>query len=742
MTTTPAAPLWPSDPLDEREPVSLADMLDVLADRRGMIVGFTAVALAIGVLASMLSTPIYEANSLIQIEDPKSGRPGLLVEAGGLLAVGSSAAAEMEVLRSRMVLGQAAMNLRLDLRSMPRSIPVVGGWMARHASAPSRPGFLGMPGFVSGNERITVGEFDGAAAAEGRHFTVRVGKSGYQLLAEDGTRLGEAALGADLRFRVGAAEGRLRVDALVGLEGAEFQVWRLSRLAVVEQLQQQIRIVEQGRNTGVIQATLEGADPALAARLLNEIGTVFVRQNVERKSVEVAKSLAFLDGQLPQLREQLEKAEGRVSEFRRQAGVFELGAEATELLSQSGALQVRLIELEQKRRDAMAEMTAEHPLVQALDADIRAIQARIATVAAQARRLPATEQGLLRLAREAKVSAELYSTLLNSYQQMRLAKESNVGNVRIVDTAVVPELPVRPRVLPIVAGSGGAGLLLGIVVAFVLNSLRRGVRDPAEIERRTGLHVFSTVPLSPAQFRLTKGATAGRPTLLALAATQDPAIEGLRSLRTALQFAMIDARSNILLVTGPTAGVGKSFTSANLAAVLAAGGRRVLLIDADLRKGHLHRDFGVAATDGLSDMLAGTIGVEQALRREVAPNVDFLASGTLPPNPAELLLADSSQAKLRALAVGYHLVLIDTPPILVASDAAILSPLAAMVLLVARAGQTTAEELIESGRQLSRAGSQQRGVVFNGLDLSSRRYGYGKAYRDGRYGYGYGSRKA
>ena len=253
--------------------------------------------------------------------------------------------------------------------------------------------------------------------------------------------------------------------------------------------------------------------------------------------------------------------------------------------------------------------------------------------------------------------------MLNSFQQLRLVKEGKVGNVRIVDVAVMPERPVKPQRALVVALSAVLGLLAGLGLAFVRNSMRPGIKNAEELEHHLGLHVFATVPHSKEQLQLDADTKAKKPGthLLASLRPNEAAIESLRSLRTALQFAMLDAPNNIVLITGPTPGIGKSFTSANFAAVLAAAGTRVLLIDADMRKGHINQLFGLERGMGLSELITGSQTLAKVLRPGVAPGLDFLSTGTMPPNPAELLMSPAAQDLLKTLAAQYDIVLVDTP---------------------------------------------------------------------------------
>lgn len=723
---------------DDGDEINLLELLDVVLDNRWLIAGVTAVALACGAAYALLSTPIYEANTLIQVEDNKSGGLGsMLGDAGGMFDVKSSASAEMEILRSRLVLGQAVSNLQLDMEITPKYLPVLGAWLARRATEPSAPGFLGMDGYVSGNEALRVARFEPPQEQEGKRFSLALTTSGFDLLSPEGGLLGHGRFGEPLEFSLDGKKGMLLAASATGLPGAEFYLTQFSHLGVTEQLQRNINITEKGKQSGVINASLQGAEPTRIAQVLNEVGTLYVRQNVERKAAEAEKSITFLNTQLPQLRKQLEASENKFNQFRNQSGTFDLGGEAKVVLDQAVKYQTSLVELQQKRKELEARFTAQHPTIQTLDAQIKSIQGELAGLSSKVKTFPNVEQDLLRLTRDVKVNNELYTGLLNSFQQLRLVKEGKVGNVRIVDVAVAPESAVKPQRAVILALAGVLGLLAGLALAFVRNSLRAGITDPSDIEQHAGLHVFATVPHSDAQALQTKAIkdkTRGNH-VLAVIDPQDPVVESLRSLRTALQFAMLDASNNMVLITGPTPGIGKSFTSVNFAAVLGAADKKVLLIDADLRKGYLNQYFGQRREGGLSEVISGSLPLADALRRNVMPNVDFLSTGTLPPNPAELLMTPALQTLLKQLANEYDLVLIDTPPVLAASDTAILAPQVGAVFMVARAEVTSLGELQESVKRLTQSGVATRGVIFNGLNVSKRRYGYGLGSKYGKYRY-------
>jgi tyrosine-protein kinase Etk/Wzc len=731
---------------DEDDGINLLDMVDVLLDQKFLIALVTAIVLAIGGGYALTTTPIYEANSLIQVEDTKGNSLGALMgENSAMFDVKSPASAEIEILRSRLVVGQAASNLQLDLSVTPKYVPYIGSWLSRSATEPSKPSFAGFKGYVSGNESLRVGRFDIPAPLHGMRFSVLATDTGYELVTAEGSKLGQGLVGKPLGFSYQGHSGELLIAKLVGNPGAEFFVTRRSLLGVTQQLQNQMKITEQGRQSGVLRVTLEGPNPDRIAQILNEVGNLYVRQNTERKAAEAKKSLEFLNTQLPQLKKQLEDSEASFNLFRTQQGTFDLDTEASAFLSQVVSLKVKLFEQQSKRKELELRYTAKHPSIEAVDISIRDIKAELREAEKKVKKLPIIEQDLLRLTRDVKVDSALYTNLLNSAQQLGLVKEGKVGNVRIIDKAIAPEAPIKPNKSSIVGISALLGLLAGLGLAFLRNSLRPGIKNAEELEHRLGLNVFATIPLSAAQQQLDADTMAKKPGthLLATLRPNEAAIESLRSLRTALQFAMLEAPNNIVLITGPTPNIGKSFTAANFAAVLAAAGQRVLLIDADMRKGHVNQFFGLARGMGFSELVTGTQALDKVLHRNVVPGLDFITTGTMPPNPAELLMSPTTQALFKSLSAQYDLVPIDSPPVLAVSDTAILAPQAGTTFMVVRADVSSLGEVQEAVKRIAQSGETVKGIIFNGLDISKRRYGYGYGYGYGykykRYGYRYQS---
>ncbi len=721
---------------DEGGDIDIGHYLEILWSNKWLIAAITIFVLAVGVIYAALQRPIYQSNLLIQVEDNDGGSKSFLKEAGSAFDVKTPASAEMEIIRSRTVIGRAVDRTHLNVIAHPRYIPLIGGWLARRAKGLSEPGFLGMSGYVSGTESIAVSRFDTPVKLESRQFMLTAKKNGeYALEYPGSSQVVVGTVGALLTAQTEDGPIELMVSELAGKPGATFALMRQSRLATVEGLQPQLKLVEQGKQSGIISATMEGPEPGPLARILNAIGTEYVRQNVDRKSAEAEKTLKFLDAQLPQYKRQLEESEEVYNRYRNQNGTVEFGQEASLILTTAVDRQTKLLELQQRRRELESRFTPNHPTVQTLDAQIAALVRDIADVQVQIKGLPAIQQETVRMQRDVQVNTALYQSLLNNAMQTRLVKEGKVGNVRVLDDAPVVQLPIKPHRQTIVAVAFVLGLFLGVLAAFVRNALvEQRLKDPYEVESYTGLPVFSSIPVSPAQAQIAQrrlsGVTGVR--LLAIEQPDDVAVESLRSLRTAMQFAMLEAPNNRVLITGATPGVGKSFVAANFSALMAAAGKRTLLIDADLRRGHLHQYLGLQRHGGLSELIAGSLTAQQTIHRQVVPNLDFLATGQLPPNPAELLTSESFVSMLARLSEQYDLVVIDTPPVLVASDTASVGTHAGTVLLVARVNVSTMGELKESTRRLALGGKAATGVLLNAMDTSRRSYG---AHKYGRYRY-------
>lgn len=723
-------PVAAADPpvlvVDADEVPRLSDYRDIFQDQRWLIGGVVAAALAAGVVYATLATPIHRGNLLVQVEESEPDGKMFLNETSGLFEIKTPTTGEIQVLGSRLVLGAAVDRAGLRVEARPRYLPVIGEWLAGRAGALSQPGFLGHGGRVAGTERIEVARFAVPAALENTEpfIVTALGDGRYTLRHRLLDAPLEGVVGQPLRQAVPDGPVDLEIGRLDGLPGAEFTVSVFSRYRAIEQLQGRLQLTEQGRQSNVISVVLEDTDPVRLARSLEAIGDRYVTQNMERKSAEAQKTLAFLDAQLPVFERQLQRSEDAYAKFKNVNGNVDFDEETRVWLNRTSALQATLLDLQLRRREADLSFTGQSPRMVALDRQIGTVQGELGSLNARVASMPGIQRDALRLERDVKVNGDLYQSMRNNALQMRLVKEGRIGNVRLLDRAEVADAPVRPQKPLIVAFALVLGLFAGPGLAIVRARRTSGIRHADEVEAAVGLPVHAVLPHSPLQAALdpVRGGDGGRPgaRLLADAHPHSAPIEALRNLRVMLRPGWRRAAGNRILVTGATAGVGRSFVARNLALLLAQSGQRVLLVDADFRGAQRGGAFGLAASPGLSDVLSGRAVAADAVHAAVRPNLDVLAAGDAPALPADLLASEAFVRTLDRLSPHYDVVVLDAAPILAAADALAVALACGTVWIVARAEHGSLGELNEGIRRLHQAGVAVAGLLFNGVDLGKR----------------------
>lgn len=707
-------PLFNAPPDIEEDEIDLGDLLGVLIENRWLITAITAAVFLVGSVYAFVATPIYQADGLLQVEEKKSGLGDLDVNA--FFEGDALVSAEIEILRSRSVVGTVVDNLNLDIIAEPRYFPLIGAALARRLPSNERPliqvDTLEMPDAMLGNTLKLIAS----------------GPRRYELYDEDGERLLSGAVGeTSTNGRPRGENISLFVSALEAEKDQTFLVRRRSRLSSIVSLQRRMSVSEQGEWSGILAIRLLGPDPVSIQRQVNQIANVYVRQNVERKSAEAQQTLNFLDQQLPSVRQDMEAAELALNAYRLEKGSIDLPLETQSILQTIVSVESQLNELQQEREKVTLAFTPAHPTVIALDRQIRQLNGELGDLNDQVRDLPTTQQELLRLIRDVEVNTTLYTSLLNTAQELRVVKAGTVGNVRVVDYAVVPVAPIRPNKPLVLLIALVLGALLGCAVAFTRKALKAGVEDPDLIERHVNIPVYATIAHSKRQDQIYKKlrTNGAQQAILATDSPNDVAIESLRNLQTALHFGTMDVKNNCIMIAGPSPGVGKSFISVNLAAVLTSNKKKVLLIDGDMRRGHLHKLLGLERENGLSDFIGGEIPIGQVLHESAVPKLTFVPAGRLPPNPAELLLHKRFSNCLSVLIPRYDHIIIDSPPILAATDASIIGQMAGATLMVVKSGEHPMREIEQSVKRLKRAGVNLRGLLVNDI-TQNRRYGAGK----------------
>ncbi|QIZ60553.1 polysaccharide biosynthesis tyrosine autokinase [Acinetobacter indicus] len=679
-------------------------------------------------LLYLRTTPdTYQVDALVQVEENKGASAALLGDLSNMIEQKSPAQAEIEILKSRLVLGTVIDRLNLNIRIHGTEDSFWSRLLNKHEydSEYSAQSVL----FKDNQKSFDVRSFEIPDYYRDKSLLLSFAEGQYRL-TDSATEqvIFSAPLNQTSQLQSEYGLWKVGIYSQDSFDST-YLIQKQSLPAAVRSLLADYSVAEKGKMTGVLGLNYQGTDKQHITQVLNAILAAYSQQNIERRSAETAQTLKFLEDQLPELKQQLDVAEREFNRFRQQYNTVDVTKESELYLTQSVTLETQKAELEQKVAEASAKYTAEHPIMQQMNAQLTAINKKINELDGTLRRLPELQRQYLQLFREVEVKQQLYTGLLNSYQQLRIAKAGEIGNVRIVDTAVEPIEPIKPKKLQILILSIFLGGFLGTLLALLRNMLRSGVKDSTQIENELDLPVYATVPRSPVQeSRIKLLKKKKNIPILAVKNSDDIAIESLRSMRTAIHFALSSAKNNIIMVSGPAPEVGKSFISTNLATILAQSQKRVLIIDADLRRGYLHKYFNQQAQPGLADYLNGQTELSQVIKATEVSGLDVITRGKSPANPSELLSTTQFATMLNQLSEQYDHILIDTPPILAVTDGIIISQHAGVNLVIARYAKTQMKELELTVNRFEQAGVKVNGFILNDIQREAGGYGYGYNY--------------
>jgi len=492
----------------------------------------------------------------------------------------------------------------------------------------------------------------------------------------------------------------------------------------------------------MLNLTLSGEDQNKISLILNDIAQNYLDQNIERQAAQNAKSLDFLNVQLPKVRADLDRAENKLNKYRQQKDSVDLSLEAKSVLDQVVNVDNQLNELVIKEAEISQRYTKEHPIYKALIEKRGTLNQERDKLNKRVSSMPETQQEVLRLSRDVESGRAIYMQLLSRQQELSIAKSSAIGNVRIVDSAITDPRPVKPQKIIIVALGFFIGVFVSGWIILLKLLLRKGIESPQQLEE-IGINVYASVPISEWNVKKNnvRASIAGKKIkhqnkvgLLALENPADLAIEAIRSLRTSLHFAMIDSVNNVLMISGASPNAGKTFISSNLAAVIAQSGKKVLFVDADLRKGYAHKIFGEKNDLGLSDYLSGSCSAQSIIKQIGDTNISLISRGVIPPNPAELLMNKRFDELVLLVKNDYDLVIIDTPPVLAVTDPTIISRTVGTTLMVIRHETNTLPEVEAAIRRFEINNVEIKGVILNGVVRSAANY-YSYGYTNYSYDY-------
>ncbi|MCU6670219.1 polysaccharide biosynthesis tyrosine autokinase [Enterobacteriaceae bacterium H4N4] len=702
----------------ENQELDLARLLGEFIDHRLCIFSFTLFCALCGGAYALFTPPVYIADAMVQIEEKQQNN--LLKTLNQLSSdMAPDSSAEIQLLKSRMILGETVEALRLRDEITPVYLPLVGkGWARLTGQTPAILTLDALTLPASGSLTVTAESQDN-----------------YRLEGEGVSAQG--TVGKPLQ----TAEVSITVRELSAPPGMRFTVKQRSQLEAINALSRQFNVTEQGKESGILGLSLTGVDPGRLARTLNHIAQSYLQQNIARQAAQDSQSLDFLQRQMPLVRSDLEDAEERLNAYRKKSDSVDLTLEAKSVLEQIVNVDNQLNELTFREAEISQHFKKDHPTYRALREKRQTLESDRDRLNKRVTAMPSTQQAIVRLSRDVDSGRAVYLQLLTRQQELNISRSSTIGNVRIIDPAVTQPAPVKPRRALIVIMMTLCGLFISMGLVLAKSALRRGISSPEQLESE-GVNVYATLPRSEWLSKKTrlsgkyfswcfKHRTTDVP-FLPVDRPLDIFVEAIRGLRTSLHFAMMDAPNNILMFSGPTQDCGKTLVSTSLAALVAQVEQRVLFIDADMRKGYVHNILKLKNDVGLSGVLSGKVEFQQAVQTYASGKFDVVTCGQNPPNPAELLMHSRFREFMRWASEHYDMVIVDTPPILAVTDAALVGEIAATTLLVARFNVTSVREMQVSYRRLQQMGVNIKGAILNDVMKSAASY-----YSSGYDAYGY-----
>lgn len=690
--------------------ISFIDAILILWNKRYILLLFALVVSALGFVGAMWIRPQYTCDALLQVnvKGTSSKATKALGEMGAVLDLASPADAEIELIKSRMVLNYVVDAEHLSYKVTPLGV---------------RDRLIHREGRIDVDSLYVPKQFFGTPFK-----VIVVNENEYSVKDMENHILLTGKVGDLVSSPLGGDSIRIRVAFMNSSIGQEFSLKRITTLNAMRMLAKGLHVKEKGEQTGIISIKYSHRYPDRAASILNTIAKTYLRQNVEMRSAEAERTLEFLEGQLPGVKAKLDSAEKVLADYRYKIGSVDMTGETKAHLDKEGQLQRQIMQLEQERQAAMRLFKAEHPNVQTIVKQQNKLRAELAALKKNAEKMPLTQQEVKRLQEEVAVNNEVYTNMLNNIQQLRVVRAGEVGNVRIVDFAQEDGYQSKPNKSRIVLASAVAGFMFGALFIFLMHILRSGVRSASEIERETGLSVFAKIPQSKSKLlRGHKHLHHGAP--FVLQAGEDKVSESFRSLQTALMFLMPKPEHSVVLVMGLIPGVGKSFVSLNLAATIAASGKKVLLIDADMRRGVIHG----RSKFGLADVLAGIATLDTAVSQKHDDNLYVMNAGKTKLAACELLRSDAMDKLLKEAREKFDMVIVDTPPLNLVTDAELICPLVDYSLFVLHYGRHSMDEIKETVERVKRYSDKPAAIVMNHCEREPGHYGYGY-YDKGYYG--------
>ena len=713
----------------EEKQVTLNDYLRILARRKWLIL-FTFLCLTASAVAfSLLMTPVYQACTTIMIEE--EGRmEDYIFTVSSMMRPDSKLKNHVEIIKSR-TLAEAVVRAVLDSphgRILEKMAPDKNGTFVTKDQltravqenltvAPVRDTDL-IAIRMSAPNRVIAAFLANAVASQyhkkslqtsrGQISEVREFLENQLNIVRDSLLLAEEA-----------KKEYMQTEAVSALPDETKEL--VKQLAEFESLlnEAKIELESNQRRLAYMKAQLDEKKGTLLDEI-TQISTPVI-QNLRNKMAELEAMRAEYASQgVEETHPKLQQILNRIKETKNK-----LVAETSQLVSRKLTLKDPL----GYSQDLLGDILSLEIEIQSLSAKAEGLRKIVNRYYARMNTLPEKSLRLARLERSTRAGENIYLMLKEKYEEARIKEAGQIGNVRIVDKAVPPEHPIKPKSKLNVLLGALLGILLGAGIALLLESLDTSIKTMEEVEALE-LAALGHVPkiketeeyrrrIKSVKAVADQEATKVASHLITHFAPKSPVSEAYRTLRTNIQFSNLDNPPRSILVTSAGPGEGKSTTAANLAIAFSQMGTKTVLLDTDFRRPILHSVLGIEKEPGITNHLAGRIPLEGIIRKTPVENLDLIACGVIPPNPSELLASEKMKEFVAELQKSYQMILFDTPPVIAVTDAVVLSLLLDGVVLVVSAGQTSQQGLARAKILLEKVDAKVMGAVLNKTDVRS-----------------------
>ncbi|OHE75723.1 MAG: hypothetical protein A3F67_00410 [Verrucomicrobia bacterium RIFCSPHIGHO2_12_FULL_41_10] len=683
-----------------------------LLEHKWLIAVIIAISLMGGKYYASKQIPVYNPDVLIQVESNR-GVSGLTIGLPGMgggsgPSLGSPAAIQIALIKSRYILTPVIQSLHLNTNLSPshpqsrwsrilsRSQPEAEMTLFTFPPEDNRPYYL-----VSekGNK---ISLFDS------NHQRILEGKIGERLANQDKSI-------------------QLQINQISARAGTKFTLMQYPiNDRMVRSMARRITI-DDPEKLGLLTLAYQDTNPHLAARVVNEIAKVTQHKNTEKKSLEASKILSFLSKQLPLAKQDLTRAELALNRYHTTSGKIDTKLEIKNLIQEIMVIEKQLINLRMTKHEMFYQYTKSHPSMINLKRRIAMLHEEKKELLNEVKKLPLMDQMMLNLLRDVKMKNALNTILLSKIQEMKIIQAGLLSDVRILSYAKIPDSAVPIERAKLYGGSIIIGLIASIILIFGRKFIFPRIEDPYWTETRFNIPNLAIIPYSKEQFKDFQDLKRNVKKPIMLLSQKDPrnlSIESLRSLRTSLQVNLSCANNNIISILGASPGVGKTFVSTNLAYLLATADKRILLVDADLRKGTVHKYFNLDPSPGFAELIQGSVNIEEALKLTSHHNLTILPRGNYPVDPAELLSSERCKELISLFSKQFDIILIDTAPVLLVTDAVLISATSATNYLVLGSNVHQASHLEMAIKRLSSAGVTVHGSIFNFHNATSKKSSY------------------